>query len=70
MLFSLGDDGLSVFVNVGADELAELLLENLDLEAFEIGQLNSALLLLDAFSDAGGIESLDQLEVSDLLSCY
>ena len=56
-LFSLGDDGLSVLVDVSSDEFAELLLDDLDLEAFEIGQLKSALLLLDAHAESRRVES-------------
>ena len=53
---------------MGPYELAELFLEDLDLKSFEIGQLEPALLFLDALADAGGVKSFDQLEVCDFLS--
>ena len=55
---------------MGADQLAELFLQNLDLKSFEVGQLDSALLLLDPLAQSDGVEPLGQLEVGDLLSYY
>ena len=66
-LFSLGDDRLSVFVHVGADGLAELLLQDLDLESLEICQLESLFLLLNSLAETGGVEPLSQLEIGHLL---
>lgn len=66
ILFSLGDDCLSVFVHMRADELAEFFLEDLDLETFEVSQIGPPLLLLNALSDSSAIESLSQFELRDL----
>jgi hypothetical protein len=52
---------------VGADGLAELLLEDLDFESVEVGQFKSLLLLLDALSEASGVVSFAKLEVDDFL---
>lgn len=67
-LFSLSDEGFSVFVNVSSDGLSQLLLQSLDFESLEVSQLESPLLLLDALAQSDAVESLNQSEFLDFLA--
>jgi len=52
---------------VGAQGLGELLLEDLDLEALEVGQSCAAALLLDLLAETRGVELVVQLVRFDSL---
>jgi hypothetical protein len=52
---------------VGAQGLGELLLQDLDLEALEVGQSGPALLLLDLLAEARSVELVVQLVRFDRL---